>query len=73
MRATLNIPDKIISEVQKMTGEKSRTKAIVIAMEEFIRQRRIKELLNLQGKIQIEDFSEDLRNLELEEMKESDA
>src|SRR3990172_5613050 len=36
MRATLNIPDDLISEVQKATGEKSKTKSIAIAMKEFI-------------------------------------
>ena len=54
MRATLNIPDELISEVQKLSGEKSKTKAIVIAMQEFIRQKKIKELLALRGKIKID-------------------
>ena len=72
MRATLNIPDELLSEVQKITGEKSKTKAITIAMKEFIRQRRIKELLALKGKIQIKDVTEELEKLELEEMEEND-
>jgi Arc/MetJ family transcription regulator len=54
MRATLNIPDDLLSEVQKITGEKSKTKAITIAMKEYVRQKRIKELLALRGKIQID-------------------
>ena len=54
MRATLNIPDDLLSGVQKLTGEKSKTKAITIAMKEYVRQRRIKELLALRGKIQID-------------------
>lgn len=54
MRATLNIPDDLISEVQKLSGEKSKTKAITIAMKEFIRQKRIKELISLRGKIKID-------------------
>ncbi len=45
MRATLNIPDDLFSEVQRITGEKSKTKAITIAMKKFIRQQKIKELL----------------------------
>ncbi len=72
MRATLNIPDDLLSEVQKITGEKSRTKAITIAMKEFVRQQKIKELLALRGKIEIEDVTEELEKLELEEMKEND-
>lgn len=53
MRATLNIPDELISEIQKISGEKSKTKAIIIAMEEFIRQKKRKELIALRGKIEI--------------------
>jgi hypothetical protein len=72
MRATLNIPDDLLSEVQKITGEKSKTKAITTAMSEYVRQRKIRELIALRGKIQIEDLTEELKNLEIEEMKEND-
>jgi len=72
MRATLNIPDELLSGVQKITGEKSKTKAIIIAMKEFVRQKKIKELLELRGKIQIEDVTKELDKLELEEMREND-
>jgi len=54
MRATLNIPDDLISEVQKLSGEKSKTKAIVSAMQEFVKQKKLKALLALRGKIQID-------------------
>jgi len=72
MRATLNIPDDLMSQLLKITGEKSKTKALVTAMQEFIRQKKIKELLELRGKIQIEDVTEELEKLELEEMKKDD-
>jgi hypothetical protein len=72
MRATLNIPDNLLKEVQKISGEKSKTKAIITAMEEFIRQKKIKELIALRGKIQIEDVSEELEKLEIQEMEEND-
>ena len=65
MRATLNIPDDLITEVQKATGEKSKTKAITIAMKEFIRQKKIKQLLALRGKIQIDYDWEKEEELEL--------
>ncbi len=72
MRATLNIPDNLIAEVQKLSGEKSKTKAIVTAMEEFVRDKKIKKLLSLRGKIQIEDVTKELDELELKEMEEND-
>lgn len=72
MRATLNIPDDLISEVQKLSGEKSKTKAITTAMKEFIKQKKIKELIALRGKIQIDDVTEELEKLETGEMEEND-
>ncbi len=54
MRATLNIPDDLISEAQKATGEKSKTKAITIAIQEFIRQKKMMDLLALRGKVKID-------------------
>ncbi len=54
MRATLNIPDELLSAVQKASGEKSKTRAIIVAMEEFIRHRKIKDLIALRGKVKIE-------------------
>ncbi|MBI5185790.1 MAG: type II toxin-antitoxin system VapB family antitoxin [Nitrospinae bacterium] len=70
MRATLNIPDELLSEVQKLSGEKSKTKAIVIAMEEFIRQKKVKELLALRGKIRIDYDWQKEEELELKAQAE---
>jgi len=72
MRATLNIPDELISEVQKITGYKSKTKAIITAIEEFIKERKLSAILSLKGKIQIRDVGEELERLELEEAEEND-
>lgn len=69
MRATLNIPDEILSDVQKITGEKSKTKAITIAMKEFIRQKKIKELIALRGKVQIDYDWQKEEELEIEAQK----
>ncbi len=54
MRATLNIPDELITEAQKATGEKSKTKAITAAIQEFIRQKKKTDLLALRGKVKID-------------------
>ncbi len=54
MRATLNIPDDLLSEVQKISNEKSKTRAIVTAMESYVRQRKMAELQALRGKIELD-------------------
>jgi metal-responsive CopG/Arc/MetJ family transcriptional regulator len=69
MRATLNIPDDLLTEVQKISGEKSKTKAITIAMHEFIKQKKIKELIALKGKVKIDYDWEKEEELEMKAQK----
>lgn len=54
MRATLNIPDELIDEVQRLSGEKTKTQAIVTVMKDYVRRKKMEELLALRGKIAIE-------------------
>jgi hypothetical protein len=72
MRATLNIPDDLISEVQKLSGEKSKTRAIVTAMQEFVKEKKLRKILELRGKISIEDVTKELDELEIKEQEEND-
>ena len=53
MRATLNIPDDLLYEVQKISKEKSKTRAIVTAMESYVRDGKMTELLEMRGKMAI--------------------
>ncbi len=66
MRATLNIPDDLIKEVQKVSGERSKTRAVTVAMREYVRQQRLKEILRFRGKTA---FAFDWRDEEQKEMK----
>jgi metal-responsive CopG/Arc/MetJ family transcriptional regulator len=54
MRATLNIPDDLLSEVQKISMEKSKTRAIVTAMEAYVREKKLADLRALQGKMPLD-------------------
>jgi metal-responsive CopG/Arc/MetJ family transcriptional regulator len=65
MRATLNIPDELIREVQALSGEKSKTRAIVAVMEEYVRSKKVEQLLALRGKLQIDYDWEKAENDEL--------
>jgi metal-responsive CopG/Arc/MetJ family transcriptional regulator len=70
MRATLNIPDDLLSEVQKIAGEKSKTKAIIIAMREFIKEKKLEKLLALKGKVEMDYNWEKEEKLELKTQRE---
>lgn len=72
MRATLNIPDDLLSEVQKIAGEKSKTKAIITAMREFVKEKKLEKLLALKGKVEI-DYNwekEEKRELKIQRERE---
>ena len=70
MRATLNIPDDLMEEVQKLSGQKSKTGAIVTVMEEFVRRQKMQALLDLQGKVDIDYDWEREEDLELKAAEE---
>jgi len=72
MRATINIPDSLLSEVQKLSGEKSKTRAIVSAMQDFVREKKLRNILALRGKIKIDDVTRELDELEIKEREAND-
>lgn len=70
MRATLCIPDELIDEVQRLSGKKSKTQAIVTVMEEYVRRRKMEDLLALRGKVEIDYDWEREEALELKAAEE---
>ena len=70
MRATLNIPDDLISEVQKISKEKSKTRAIVRAMEAYVTGKKIAELRALRGKIPLDYDWQREESVELQAQEE---
>jgi metal-responsive CopG/Arc/MetJ family transcriptional regulator len=72
MRITLTIPDDLISEVQKLSGEKTKTKAIVAALQKFVRDKQLRKIIELRGKIKIKDVTKELNELEMKEQKKND-
>ena len=54
MRTTLDLDKKLLEQVIEATGEKSKTKAVNKAMEEYVRAIRIKHLRSLRGKLDLD-------------------
>ena len=69
MRTTLDIDKRLLEEVAKTTGEKTLSKAVSRALEEFIRRRKIERLIELAGKIDLVDNWRELEEIELQEME----
>ena len=73
MRATLNIPDELIDEVQRLSGQKTKTQAIVTVMEDYVRRKKMEDLLALRGKISIEYDWEREEEAELKAAEERES
>jgi hypothetical protein len=54
MRTTLDLPIDLLNEAMKTTHIKTKTKVIIIALEELIRKSKITELKEFKGKVDLD-------------------
>ena len=67
MRTTINIKEETVQEVMHITGAKNRSQAINEALEAYVQERRMKKLLELKGKLSLDENWKALREMELDE------
>jgi Arc/MetJ family transcription regulator len=53
MRTTLAINEELLNEVKLLSGAKTKKDAVEKALMDFIRRRKAKKLLQLEGKIEL--------------------
>ncbi len=61
MRTTLDVDPDLLDAVVETTGERSKTKAVSKALEEYVRRTKINELRAMAGKIHLDDTREEQR------------
>jgi len=54
MRTTLDLPDGLAEEAQRLLGFKSKTDAVVVSLQELIRRKRLEELKGLLGHVNLD-------------------
>lgn len=54
MRTTLNIPDDLMSQVMRELGFTSKTDAVILALQELMRSRKMDDLRAMRGKVEID-------------------
>jgi len=67
MRTTINIKEDIVKQVIAITGAKNKSQAINQVLEAFVREKRTQKLLDLKGKLNLEENWQKLREMELDE------
>lgn len=53
MRTTLDIPAKLVEEARRILGVRSKSDAVVLSLAEVVRRRRVDELKEMRGKIDL--------------------
>jgi Arc/MetJ family transcription regulator len=54
MRTTLDLPDDLLEEARRLLAFKSKTDTVVLALRELVRRRRLDELKDLLGAVELE-------------------
>ena len=72
MRTTLDVDPDLLDAVVATTGERSKTKAVNKALEEYVRRKRVAELREIAGNIALVNNLRELEALELKEMERMD-
>lgn len=67
MRTTININDEVIKQVVEYTGAKNMSQAVNEVLEMFVREKRKQKLIELKGKLQLEENWQKLREMEIDE------
>lgn len=67
MRTTIELPEDLVSDVMTLSRTRKKKDAVRIALEEFVKRKKLERLLALPGRIEISDVSGELEGMELDE------
>lgn len=61
-RATITLPSDLLDELMRMVPAKSKTEAVMIAIKEEIRLKKIEKIKNMVGEMEFVSEAEELRH-----------
>ena len=62
MRTTLDLPEDLLSEAMAVTHSDTKTKTIILALEELVQKTKLQELKSFKGKLKLDIDLNSLRN-----------
>jgi len=72
MRTTVDLPEELMSDLMALSKTRKKKDAVRVALEEFVRRKKVEKLLALPGKIDISDVTVELERMELDESNGAD-
>ena len=71
MRTTINVKDELMNELMKHTIAKSKTKAIELAIKEYLEKKAMEDIIALSGQVRIDLDWEKEEKAELDEYRDN--
>jgi len=62
MKTTLNIPEDLINTAMSVAKHRTKTETVIVALQAYIRQKKIEKILGHEGKLQFGDTWERSRH-----------
>ncbi len=70
MKTTVTLDREIVDEVRQRTAAKTKTRAVTVALQEYLRRKKIEQLRGLLGRVEIDEAAiRRRRKLELSELE----
>lgn len=64
MRSTITLDERFLKPLLAATAAQTKTEAVVIAIEDYLRRRKILKIKSLKGKLHFDKTAEELRHYE---------
>jgi len=61
-RATITLPNDLLAELMSMVSARSKTEAVIMAIKEEIRLKKLDKIRNMAGKMEFTATAEELRH-----------
>ena len=62
MKTTLNIPEDLVKRTMKLSKSKTKTAAIITALEEYVRRKKLEDIIGMKGKLRFSDDWDKVRH-----------
>ena len=72
MRTTIDVPEELMGDLMAVSGTRKKKEAVRLALEEFVRRRKLATLLGLPGRLEVSDVAAELEEMELAESASAD-
>lgn len=62
MKISLNIPEDLLKEAQRLSKSKTKTETVVKALKDYVRNLRVERIISSAGKLQMTDDWDRIRH-----------